>query len=95
MKSKPFVLVTTDSSRRGVFAGELAKRADDVVVLKNARMAVHWSSDVHGVLGLAAGGPTSSCRISPAVPLVTLNGVTSIADCTAQARKAWEAEPWG
>ena len=95
MKSKPFVLVTTDTSRRGVFAGELVRRENADVTLANARMAVHWSADVHGVLGLAAGGPTSSCRISPAVPKITLNGVTSTTECTAEARKAWEAEPWG
>lgn len=89
------VLVTTDSSRRGVFAGQLVKETSKTVELKNARMIVYWSTDVRGVLGLAATGPTASCRITKAVPKLKINGVTAIVDMTKEAVKAFEKEPWG
>jgi len=89
------VVVTTDKDRRGVFGGELISEDGDRVTLRNARMAVYWSADVHGVVGLAAGGPTTSCRISPAVPKIGLNGVTAVMDMTDEAKAAWDKEPWG
>jgi hypothetical protein len=89
------VVVTTDKNRRGVFSGELASNKDGKIVLKNARMAVYWSSDVHGVLGLAANGPTQSCRITPKIPRIELDGVTAVMSMTDEAVEAWEKEPWG
>jgi hypothetical protein len=85
------VIVTTD--KKGVFFGKLKSEGDEVV-LDDARMCVYWSGDVHGVLGLAANGPTSGCRISPAIPSIKLNGITSVMDCSKKAVKAWEKEPW-
>lgn len=97
-----FVVVTTDSSKRGVFAGELVgsnrvKKDSEImwiVKLKNARMAVYWSSATRGVLGLASIGPQKGSRISPSIPAIELEGVTSIMDCTEKAKKLWESEPW-
>ena len=88
------VLVTTEL--RGVFCGVLKDvvRADHTAALTNARNCTYWSADVRGFLGLAAKGPTSSCRIGPAAPSVFLEGVTSISLCTDNAVAAWEAEPW-
>jgi hypothetical protein len=92
------VLVCTD--KRGVFFGWVSHSAlkgegwRKRLVLKDARMAVYWSGDVRGVLGLAAKGPTSSCKITPVVPeqiLVDSHGVTR---CTPEAVAAWEEEPW-
>ena len=89
------VVVTTDNTKRGVFGGDLATQDGDAVVLQNARMAVYWSKDVGGVLGLAAKGPSASCRISPAVPRIELVGVTAVMDMTDAAKAAWDKEPWG
>ena len=89
------VVVTTDTQRRGVFCGEFVSLTGAIVKLANARMAVYWSKDVHGVLGLAATGPSSSCRISPAIPQIELDGVTAVMDMTDEAWSAWEKEPWG
>jgi hypothetical protein len=93
-KKKRIVVVTTDSTRRGVFSGELVSHVGDVVKLKNARMAVYWSSATHGVLGLAANGPASGSKITPPVLQLEINGVTSIMDMTTKAIQKWEAEPW-
>ncbi len=89
------VLVTTEY--RGIFCGDLKKDDEDnaTVTLTNARMCVYFSRDVKGVLGLAATGPTSGCRIGKAVPSIRLPKVTALIDCTAEAAKAWDGAPWG
>ena len=94
MKNKRIVVVTTDSTRRGVFCGELLTEQDDVVELKDAKMAVYWSSNVKGVVGLASTGPLKGCRISPSIPKIKLNGVTSVMDCSKESTKNWEKETW-
>jgi hypothetical protein len=88
------VVVTTE--HRGVFFGDLvsyderAKRA----TIRDGQMCVYWSSDVRGIVGLAASGPSKSCRVTPAAPKMTLEGVTAIIDATEGAAKAWKERPW-
>ena len=96
MKNKIPVLITTDNTKRGVFMGyiDLKDASESVLVAEDVRMCVYWSTDVRGVLGLAATGPTKSCKISKAVPKARLHGVTAIIDVTKEAEKAWEKEPW-
>jgi len=94
MAKKRHVVVTTDKSRRGVFFGVLVSHDGDVVVLKNAQMAVYWPVEVHGVVGLAATGPLKGSRISPPIPRIELNGITSIMDASVEAVACWEAKPW-
>lgn len=86
------VVVTTEY--RGVFFGTVDSENDRTIVLTNARNCVSWSASVRGIFGLAAAGPDGNCRIGPAVPRITLVGVTSVTDCTDSAVKAWEAGPW-
>lgn len=89
------VVVTTE--KKGVFFGYLpqAKPSKEKTVdLQKARMCVYWSSNVRGVLGLASTGPKSGCKISPAVPAIHLDGVTSVMTCSTEAAAAWESAPW-
>jgi hypothetical protein len=44
-------------------------------------------------MGLAANGPSSSCRIGPAAD-ITLRNITAVIAITDNARAAWEAAPW-
>ncbi len=92
MAEERFVVVTTEF--RGVFAGVLAERKDREVTLADARHCVSWPATVKGFMGLAATGPLDGSRIGPKVPKIELVGVTSISDCTAEAREKWEASPW-
>lgn len=85
------VLVTT--AHKGVFFGYAAVTDGDVVKLRAARNCVYWAADVRGFMGLAATGPTKSCRIGPAAD-VELRGITSIVECTPDAVTAWESSPW-
>ena len=96
MKGKIPALITTDTTKRGVFMGFIdPKDADkETIEAEEVRMAVYWSPEVRGVLGLAVSGPDKNCRISPAAPKVTLKGVTAAAQITEEALKAWRKEPW-
>lgn len=89
------VLVTTD--KRGVFFGYLPEFPSDApatITLERARNCVYWTQQTRGVFGLASKGPESGCRIGPAVPRLTLEGVTAVALCTDLAASRWEEGPW-
>lgn len=88
------VMVTTE--HRGVFFGYIngEKVKDATVTIKRARCCLYWSSDVRGFMGLAATGPSKSCRVGPSVPSLTLAKVTAVVECTPEAAKAWEGAPW-
>ena len=89
-----WVVVTTDKDRRGVFGGILESHDGDMVVLRDAQMAVYWSAETRGVAGLASIGPQAGSRISPPASRMEINGVIAVIDASAEARKAWEAQPW-
>jgi hypothetical protein len=89
------VLVTT--LHRGVFFGYVGsdyKTNDDTIKLTDSRNVVSWSADCKGFMGLAAGGPTASCRIGPKAPGCELRNITSVTDVSAAAVKAFEQGPW-
>lgn len=91
-KKKRPVLVTT--AHRGVFFGYTEKTDGDPITLKDARLCVYWSSDVRGFMGLAANGPTSSCRIGPPAN-IQLRNITAVLEVTPEAVAKWTAAPWG
>jgi hypothetical protein len=92
--SKRFVVITTDHTRRGVFAGNLVEHENGRAVLEDAQMCLYWSETTRGVLGLAAIGPQSGSRIGPPVSRLELDGVTAVIDATDEAEKKWKAQPW-
>jgi hypothetical protein len=89
--SRP-VIVCTD--KRGVFMGFAKDTTGDPITLERPRMVVYWSKDVKGILGLAATGPSASCRVTAAPPKIELRGITCVIEVSAEAVKAWEAAPW-
>jgi len=90
-KSERAVLVTT--LHRGVFFGYATKTDGPTIQLRRARNCIYWSSDVKGFLGLAAMGPTASCRIGPAAD-IELRDITAVAEVVPAAVARWEAAPW-
>ena len=88
---RPVVICT---KYRGVFFGYAADSHGATVQLSRARMCVYWHSALHGVLGLASDGPSSQCRIGPAVPHIELRGVSAVIEVTPEAVKKWESAPW-
>lgn len=97
MKGKIPCLITTDKDKRGVFMGFIDP--EDVnkeeIEAEEVRMAVYWDASTKGVLGLAATGPGSKCRISPAVKKALIKGVTAAFEITDEALEKWRKEPWG
>ncbi|MCG6203675.1 hypothetical protein LPW26_03415 [Rhodopseudomonas sp. HC1] len=85
------VLVTTQ--HRGVFFGYATDVQGNIINLRAARNCLYWSADVKGFAGLAATGPSKTCRVGPAVDL-QLRDITSVALVTDAAVLAWEAAPW-
>ena len=85
------VVVTT--KHRGVFFGYASDTAGEIISLRAARNCVYWSTDVRGFMGLAANGPTSSCRVGPAAD-IELRDITSVMTCSPEATTAWEKSPW-
>jgi len=93
--ARKLVAVVITTAHKGVFFGyvpKVSKSKDQV--LKQARMCVSWSSDIRGVHGLAAVGPSNRCKIGFAVPELLLQDITSVAACTPEAVVAWEKAPW-
>ena len=89
-------LITTDKDKRGVFMGYINPDDMDkeVVEAHDVRMCVYWNSEVKGVLGLAATGPSNQCKVSKAAKRAKLHGVTAVFELTSDAEAAWAKEPW-
>lgn len=90
--NRKFLLVTT--AHKGVFAGYGTPSDGKTIRIEEARMCVYWSADVKSVVGLAAVGPSKSCRVGPAVPAITLRDVTSVIEVSPKAESKWKEEPW-
>ena len=86
-KEKIPVLITTDSTKRGVFMAYIdpSNNLKESIEAEDIRMCVMWSADVKGVVGLAATGPTKGCRITKAAPKGVLHGVTAVLSITPEA----------
>jgi hypothetical protein len=90
-KSVPLVVTT----ERGVFFGYGSPNLDaEHIRVTSARMVVYWGADCRSVVGLAANGPTNSCRIGPAAPAINIRNVTAIIECSDEAAKKFEQAPW-
>lgn len=85
------VIVTTE--HRGVFFGYAKDTDGDPIKLRAARLCVYWSADVKGFMGLAANGPSASCRIGPPAD-IELRKVTAVLEVTSAAVEKWENGPW-
>ena len=90
-KKERAVLVTT--AHRGVFFGYAVETDGAIIKLRAARNCIYWSTDVKGFMGLAATGPTASCKIGPAAD-IDVRDITSVVAVTDAATEAWEKAPW-
>ena len=90
-KKERAVLVTTEF--RGVFFGYATETSGETISLKRARLCVYWGGDLRGFMGLAANGPSNSCRVGPPAD-IELRKVTSISEVSPEAEKKWLDGPW-
>jgi hypothetical protein len=91
--AKPQPLLVT-TAHRGVFFGYGIPIDAKSIRLERARMCVYWTTDLHGVVGLATKGPSSGCRIGPAAQAMTLQDVTAVIEVSPEAEAKWNMEPW-
>lgn len=85
---KPVVIWT---DKRGVIFGYTSDVHARPITLRNARMCLYWPSSVGGVFGLCDIGPNKDSKISAVLPSATFEGVTGVADVSADAEKAWNS----
>lgn len=85
------VLVAT--AHRGVFFGYAADTDGDTIKLRAGRNCLYWPASNKGFLGLANMGPKKGARVGPPAD-IELRNITCVAECTEDAAKAWEAQPW-
>lgn len=85
------VIVTT--AHRGVFFGYATDTDGEIVRLKRSRLCIYWSADMGGFMGLAAKGPSKSCKIGPPAD-IDLRSITAVLAVTPEAAEKWEAAKW-
>ena len=90
-KKERAVLVTT--AHKGVFFGYATDTDGTTIKLKRARLCVYWTADLRGFMGLAAVGPSASCRIGPSAD-IELRDITAVVEVSAAAVAKWEKAPW-
>jgi len=66
-----------------------AKKLPEQITLTRAKNCIYWSADCKGFLGLAANGPTRSCKIGAEVGELTLWKITSVTPVTKDAEEKW------
>ncbi len=86
-KERP-VIVTT--AHRGVFFGYASDTEGETISLTRSRLCLQWTSDLRGFMGLAAMGPSSSCKIGPPAA-ITLRSITAVMEVTPEAEAKWNA----
>lgn len=91
---KPYVVVTTDRDKKGVFCGFLQEETKDYVILEEARMIIYWSPETRGVVGIASIGCQKGSRVTPPAPEIKLFGVTSIIKCSKKAKEKMRRDIW-
>ncbi len=93
MEKKQIPIIVT-TAHKGVFFGYGIPTKDKTIRITDAQMCVYWSADVKSVVGLAATGPSKSCRVGPPAPAVTLQDITAVIEVSEEAEKAWKLQPW-
>lgn len=89
-KERP-VIVTTEF--KGIFFGYATDTSKDVIHLKRARNCIRFYG-IKGFVALADTGPGNDCRVGPPADM-ELRKITAVLECTPEAEKAWNKEPWG
>lgn len=89
--SERAVVVTT--VHKGVFFGYATETSGPTIKLRAARLAVYWSADLRGFMGLASIGPGSSCKVGPAAD-IELRDITAVVECSPEAAAKWEKGQW-
>ncbi len=83
-KPRPVIVCT---EHRGVFYGHASDTTQDVIHLKDARMAIIWGT-TKGVMELAETGPTLSSKISAKAD-IEVRKITAVFEVSEPAEAKW------
>lgn len=86
-ESRPVIVCT---ERRYVAFGYATDTDGSTIKLERARCAIYWGT-TGGLHELAATGPTPKSRIGSVAPAITLHGVTTVLEVSADAAAKWES----
>ena len=86
-------LVVVLTEFKEIFCGYTTNTDGDSIKLRNARQAVYFSVDTHGLLGLAVNGPAKGSRIGPAAN-IEVRRIVNVIECSAGAADVWEKAKW-
>lgn len=89
-EEKRYVVLT---EFKEIFCGWSSDVSGDRIKLRDARQAVYYSSDTHGLLGLATDGPGRGSKIGPAAN-IEVRRVVNVIECSQAATEAWEKAKW-
>lgn len=87
-KTERPVIVTT--AHRGVFFGYASDTEGETILLKKSRLCLQWTADLRGFMGLAAIGPSPSCKIGLPAD-ITLRAITAVMEVTPEAEGKWNS----
>ena len=86
-ENKVGLVVTT--IHKGVFFGYGIPTTEKIIRLEHAQMCIYWNTETNGVLGLAASGPLTVCKVTKAVPALLLHDVTAVMEASAASIEKW------
>jgi len=92
-QSEKEIMVVVVTQGNAIFCGWTTDADSEVIKLRDARQAIYYSADTHGLLGLAANGPGKDSRIGPPAN-ITVRNVTHVIECSPIAVETWRDAEW-
>jgi hypothetical protein len=86
-------LVVVLTEFKEIFCGWATDTSGESIKLRNARQAVYYSAETHGLLGLAVSGPGKGSKIGPPAN-IEVRRVVNVIECSQSAIEAWEKAKW-
>ena len=92
-QSEKEIMVVVVTQGNAIFCGWTTDADGETIKLRDARQAIYYSADTHGLLGLAANGPGKDSRIGPPAN-ITVRNVTHVIECSPIAVETWRDAKW-
>jgi hypothetical protein len=86
-------LVVVITEFKEIFCGWTDDYSGDRIALRDARQAIYYSAETHGLLGLAVKGPGRGSKIGPAAN-VEVRKPVNVVECSSAAAEVWEKAKW-
>lgn len=88
-------IIVSSDQRFLVFGYTLDELDKKPLRMFHTRLILWWSSDVRGLWGLAASGPSDGCRVTVPAVYTIIHDPQLVVECSTAAAAAFERGPWG